>query len=323
MPKQTPSASDYTKNVKGGAEASAAVAAATSGTFRRSGGNAVVSTPGASRGATSLVTQSAVARTSGSLPLSLRTTVPVSLPPLVPIPLRFSSLRGWYDASDAASIALSGSQVTTWRDKSGRGNHLTGIANTLTRPVYTASPTPFIVTTNAGFEGPANSDFSSQILTVFVVMRQLDNTGGPVVTFQSAEGHSGWWQYGGGANTNIWLEWSTTGWTPYPKVSTIPNINTDIVGGAQWNGVGNPIYVRWRGATQVTDTQGDTLPRERLRLGFRRTDIGHNARYYEVLYYNSALTSADIELVEGYLAWKWGLQASLVTGHLYKLIAPS
>jgi hypothetical protein len=43
---------------------------------------------------------------------------------------------------------------------------------------------------------------------------------------------------------------------------------------------------------------------------------------HEVLIFNSALSVANRQIVEGYLAWKWGLQASLVAGHPYLSQAP-
>lgn len=42
----------------------------------------------------------------------------------------------------------------------------------------------------------------------------------------------------------------------------------------------------------------------------------------EVIVYNRALTDADRQKAEGYLAWKWGLQASLPAGHPYASAAP-
>jgi hypothetical protein len=42
----------------------------------------------------------------------------------------------------------------------------------------------------------------------------------------------------------------------------------------------------------------------------------------EMLVYNSALSDADRQKVEGYLAWKWGLQASLPVGHPYTSAPP-
>ena len=54
--------------------------------------------------------------------------------------------------------------------------------------------------------------------------------------------------------------------------------------------------------------------------GFTSTVWGNrnfNGIIYEVLIYNSSLATAQRQAVEGYLAWKWGFQASLVAGHPY------
>jgi hypothetical protein len=39
-----------------------------------------------------------------------------------------------------------------------------------------------------------------------------------------------------------------------------------------------------------------------------------NAIVSEVVYTNTALPAADRERLEGYLAWKWGLEANLPAG---------
>lgn len=325
MPLLRGGASDFTANVRAGAEINAAVSSASSVAAGGSAPKKSSSGGGArlSVGAGAVVTHSATARSSGLQPLATRTTtgsIPVA--PLAAIPKRVASLRGWFDASDATSLVLSGAQVTTWKDKSGRGNDLVGIANNSTKPVYTSSPTPYVVTKDAGFQGPANSDFTSQTITFFGVIRQNDSTGGPIVTFKTDETESGWWQFGG-TPTNIWLENAASGWNIYPAASTFPLYNNDVVIAARWNSINNPINVRWNGATQHTTTQTGVIPRDRLRLGFRRDPLSHDARYYEVLYFNTALTEAEIQLMEGYLAWKWGAQSTLATNHLYKTSPPS
>jgi hypothetical protein len=48
-----------------------------------------------------------------------------------------------------------------------------------------------------------------------------------------------------------------------------------------------------------------------------------NANYHEVVVFNTTLGTSDRQLVEGYLAWKWGLQGSLPGGHPYKSVAPT
>lgn len=47
-----------------------------------------------------------------------------------------------------------------------------------------------------------------------------------------------------------------------------------------------------------------------------------DAQVAEVLIYNRQLTTDELQGIEGYLAWKWGLQGSLGSGHPYKSVAP-
>jgi hypothetical protein len=42
----------------------------------------------------------------------------------------------------------------------------------------------------------------------------------------------------------------------------------------------------------------------------------------EVIFYNRNVTSSERQQVEGYLAWKWGMQSTLPVGHPYKSVAP-
>ncbi len=42
----------------------------------------------------------------------------------------------------------------------------------------------------------------------------------------------------------------------------------------------------------------------------------------EVLYYNTTLTTLQIQQIEGYLAWKWGLVSQLPAAHPYKNFPP-
>jgi hypothetical protein len=43
----------------------------------------------------------------------------------------------------------------------------------------------------------------------------------------------------------------------------------------------------------------------------------------EIVIFNSSLGTTDRQKMEGYLAWKWGLEANLPVGHPYKSAAPT
>jgi hypothetical protein len=47
-----------------------------------------------------------------------------------------------------------------------------------------------------------------------------------------------------------------------------------------------------------------------------------NGYLCEIIIYNYAVTAAERQLVEGYLAWKWGINASLAAGHPYQSSPP-
>jgi hypothetical protein len=57
--------------------------------------------------------------------------------------------------------------------------------------------------------------------------------------------------------------------------------------------------------------------------GYRALGLYSTFNLKEVIVYNVALTIPQRQQVEGYLAWKWGLQASLPGDHLYKTAAPT
>ena len=60
------------------------------------------------------------------------------------------------------------------------------------------------------------------------------------------------------------------------------------------------------------------------RIGRRTDGLGQYlyGNVCEVLVYTGVLSTANRQKVEGYLAWKWGLQASLPSGHPYLSAAP-
>jgi hypothetical protein len=80
------------------------------------------------------------------------------------------------------------------------------------------------------------------------------------------------------------------------------------------------------GATGSTDTLGSVL-----NLPTTSQIIGANAsagevfsgNFYDVLVYSTALSTTQRQDVEGYLAWKWGIQATLPANHPYRNSAPA
>lgn len=81
------------------------------------------------------------------------------------------------------------------------------------------------------------------------------------------------------------------------------------------------------GTSILTNTAMDTPSALAANAIFRIGGAPNGADYYqgkfaEILIYNVALTTTEREKVEGYLAFKYGLQANLPVGHTYKTAVP-
>jgi hypothetical protein len=85
------------------------------------------------------------------------------------------------------------------------------------------------------------------------------------------------------------------------------------------NGIGQTN--RTLNATRTTTARGFAIGAEYYNN--MHNNSGANASIYELLVYNSALSTNERQQVESYLAFKWGLQASLPSDHSYKITPPS
>jgi hypothetical protein len=87
-------------------------------------------------------------------------------------------------------------------------------------------------------------------------------------------------------------------------------------------------YGLWTNGTQQSATYGSNYfstlsnyPINQIFVGSFTSSVWGNRNFngtiYEVLFYDSALIDTQRQAVEGYLAWKYGFQASLAAGHPY------
>jgi len=61
------------------------------------------------------------------------------------------------------------------------------------------------------------------------------------------------------------------------------------------------------------------------RLGIASNDNGHRdwgGTVHEIMIYNVAISDTQRQIIEGWLAWKWGTQSSLIGGHPYASASP-
>jgi len=228
----------------------------------------------------------------------------------------------WLDADDASTITLNGSTVSQWNDKSGNGRNAVQ-ATAANQPTYNSTflnGKPALV-----FDGLAKTfqvgfPLSGNDISIFVVARR--NLTSPI--------------------TNSLIRWQATAYLVYPYgtvtalstdggVSTIDNPAAGFVS----NDYGIGLYRRSRGVSKETYWNGtvsgttssinSALPSiSTLFIG----SSGGTAEFFngyvsEICITGNAVSTDIRQKLEGYLAWKWGLEANLPAAHPFKNFPPT
>ena len=232
----------------------------------------------------------------------------------------------WLDGADPAGngiVPANGATVSTWKDKSGNGRDGTATgAPTYSRNVLNTLGSPLLSNSISYFTTPSFVASSTGAPTFFVVMKQTSYTGVGVNSdfFMNTSDYHYFDMLGQGNSYNVAIVIYGSDQTPI-TANNVTNLNAtffSIVGTTAQNAAAcytnGSLYTTTSGSGYNLTT---SLP---YRLG---SGPGFNGYVYEALIYNSPLSTSQRQQVEGYLAWKWGLQGSLPSTHAYKSFPPS
>jgi len=263
-------------------------------------------------------------------------------------PSSMISLQLWLDAADQSSITLSGSSVTTWNDKSGNGYNFTQ-STSGNRPTYSVTSQnnrntiTFTSANSTYLVGTGTTNFmGTNSISVYGIFKTNNNTTTSSVFAKSLYGSaSGRILYGfresgtpGNINGGIGV---ASGPNAYTNISDTYSVGTWRIFGFVSNRSGwtNTTYQNGTSVGTITitsDTTTNLTNTYPMIVGGYNNSTGGvsppQAGYYldggvgELLVFNSALTTYERQRVEGYLAWKWGIQTSLPAGHPYLSAAP-
>lgn len=231
------------------------------------------------------------------------------------------TLAAWYDAADTNTFTLVSGLVSEWRDKSDNAKHLSQGTSTLRPTPFTRSLNglnvldfnvdslnfPDAVLLNAPFSAFAVALTDTSTLFQYLYSRRntgangemmLRNESGPTIqAYVFANG-------GGGNSSSI-----TVG-TPFISTVTMSGsvLNNFIDGGTPSTRSGISGYANIASGMQ---------------LGSYKAESYWNGTVAELIFVSSVVSDTDRQKIEGYLAWKWGLQGSLPSNHPYKNFAPT
>lgn len=225
----------------------------------------------------------------------------------------------WYDAQDASSITHVAGAMSQWNDKSGNAHHLKQ-STEADKPTY-GTGTEFagksVVSSDGGDWMVTDANFTlSANNTIFLVYSQ---TGSGRRYFLCQGGDSA---YIGTQTSNTDFAFIHGGASfSHPNAGN-PAMFTAVSASANYEMFfdGTSAYAS---AVEPNLYDGQTA---QLVLNSRNTTVSQFSmagEFAEIIYFNSTLSQADREKVEGYLAHRWGIEGSLPVAHPYKSSAPT
>jgi hypothetical protein len=237
----------------------------------------------------------------------------------------------WLDGADASSVTLNSGFVTSWRDKSGNG-YTTTQTTAAHQPSYSSNFITFGTNSNYYMNMPQSAINNATTWTMFYVF----NPSSPTNWIMSK-------QYDGSNSYNIVsMTYSTNsiGFTlvgttgvpyihmfnaaPYFSGTSALSLTTQIIstvydGTTLYYYVNGTLFTQTAGSfafPDVTNATNFTLG-ARVVAGSLETPNVTNFKLGELIFYNNSLSTTQRQQVEGYLAWKWGLQTSLPSSNPY------
>jgi hypothetical protein len=263
---------------------------------------------------------------------SLPSTHPgYTLPSYSPMftPKSVAGMQLWLDAADSSTITGT-SPITAWNDKSGNGNNGTasGSPVLLANSINGSYPSIY-------FDGASSiagtTVNSGRTLTAFCILQTTDadlNTNGRLLSlsypgrndYDNVQSCIAYDQFNGAKiNTNRGNRGSVQ------VVYNVPVGTSALVATIFYGDTSNTFYAN--GSLQFTSTDPSWNQNFSITTYCIGNAINPNGAWYkgrigEIILFNTALTTSQRQQVEGYLAWKWGLQSNLPSTHAFAKISP-
>jgi len=235
-------------------------------------------------------------------------------------PKKINGLQFWVDGMDPlnnGSAPSNDTVITTWSDKSGNGNDATG-GNS---PKFNNNSIVFDGGSNF-LQTPITANPVNE--TIFIVFTLANNAGGGNNDmWASSLNHGRGFQVIGNPARLKYDVWGVSGFADAPENSIVRgkmSIGTGTYEGGPDNGTAI-VYVnggQFKGGPQKFSTDGGG----KTRIGCGAGGDYFNGSINEIVYYNRVLNDTDRQKVEGYLAWKWGIQSNLPSNHNYNTSKP-
>ena len=248
-------------------------------------------------------------------------------------PKSVTGLSLWLDAADSSTVTGT-SAVTSWTDKSGQGYDMVNGGGTTTYTTYGPGPSIKLNTSYLYVNKAVNLlqyTVFSVLLSQTAVGNQPTITGRPN-TSASYSSTDGFGLYVDSDYPRLRFYGTNSSYPTYNNTTAGTNAQPLVLSSYTCSSAG--VVFSWingaaggsttsGGSARTTTAQGFSIGGEWNGSAYvSQSGTGCVANVYEVIVFNTALTTSQRQQVEGYLSWKWGLQNNLPDTHAYKKIKP-
>lgn len=232
-----------------------------------------------------------------------------------------SAVVGWWDASDASTITLNGSNVAAWTSKAGGINASQSTA--ANQPGYSTSARnskPGVVAARATDFLTISSISAFPVgsaAATLIVVAYLAGAGSypDFISYGAAASNQGRYVQGSVTSRNVGMSiYGTDHTTGVPWDIDRIVVSEFLTSSTRRQSVDGVIF-NFSGGNMNTSASAGRL--------LKGADMPIGSVLQDAIVINRALTTDERQKMEGYLAWKWGLSANLAADHPYKNIAPS
>ncbi|HET6689897.1 MAG TPA: hypothetical protein VFG74_03440, partial [Miltoncostaeaceae bacterium] len=230
-------------------------------------------------------------------------------------PDQVAGVIAWLDASDASTITASGNAISRWADRSGHGNDATQ-AVPGNRPTTVAAVQNGRAVVRFASGGTQWLTLPSLTPRAILVAGRKQALGNANVIIGAAAASDSYLAFGTSSGLGNAIAQNGSGAALAPSAS---EASWQVLGGVD---DGSSITAYRNGAAGSGASTGGAVwavdgiavnPSASFRLA---GDLG------EVVLFDRVPTVADRQLMEGYLAWRWGTQAGLIPGHPFAGASP-